>query len=188
MKLRILPLTKDNWNDFEKLFGPRGACEGCWCMSWRLHAAEYKKMKGEKNKMAMKKLVKKSSPGLLAYLVKEPVGWCAVAPRQEYPRFENSRVLQPVDEQPVWSVSCFFINKKFRNQGLSLHLLRAAVKKAFDSGATIVEGYPVEPRKNKMADVFVWTGLASVFKKAGFSEVARRSETRPIMRFEKKQE
>lgn len=37
-----------------------------------------------------------------------------------------------------------------------------------------------------MPDVFVWTGLASVFKKAGFNEVLRRSEGRPIMRFYKK--
>lgn len=182
MKFSFQPLTSKNWKDFELLFGPKGACEGCWCMSWRLRAADYKRMRGDENKKAIKNLVKKSSPGIIAYTDGKPAGWCAVAPRNEYLRLENSKVLQPVDDKPVWSVSCFFIAKEFRNKGLSSKLLKAAVDFAFSNGANIIEGYPVEPKKGKMADVFVWTGLSSVFKKAGFKEVARRSETRPIMR------
>ncbi|MGH2552978.1 MAG: GNAT family N-acetyltransferase [Chitinophagaceae bacterium] len=179
------PLTSKNWKDFENLFGPNGACEGCWCMTWRFAAAEYKKKKGEGNKKAMRELVKKTPPGIIAYEEKKLAGWCAVAPRIEYVRLENSRVLKPVDDKLVWSVSCFFIAKHFRKKGLSAKLLKAAVDFAFSNGAQIVEGYPVEPRRGKMADVFAWTGIASVFTKAGFKEVARRSETRPIMRIEK---
>ena len=48
--------------------------------------------------------------------------------------------------------------------------------------AKIVEAYPVEPKTSPMPDVFAYTGIASVFQEAGFREVARRSETRPIMR------
>ena len=184
MKFSFQPLTSKNWKDFEVLFGPKGACEGCWCMTWRLHAAEYKKKRGEGNKKAMRELVKKSSPGIIAYVGNKPAGWCAVAPRTEYVRLENSRVLKPVDDKPVWSVSCFFIDKEFRKKGLSSKLLKAAVEFAFSKGAEIVEAYPVEPRKGMMADVFAWTGIASVFTKTGFKEVARRSETRPIMRIE----
>jgi GNAT superfamily N-acetyltransferase len=185
MKFSFQPLSAKNWKDFEMLFGPKGACEGCWCMSWRLRAAEYKKMKGEANKKAIKELAKKSSPGIIAYADSQPAGWCAVAPRNEYIRLENSKVLQPVDDKPVWSVSCFFIAKDFRNRGLSAKLLKAAVEFAFTNGADIIEGYPIEPKKGRTADVFAWTGISSVFRKTGFKEVARRSETRPIMRIEK---
>ena len=65
-------------------------------------------------------------------------------------------------------------------------MLKAATDFAFEKGATIVEGYPIDVKKGRMPDVFVWTGLASVFKEAGFKEVLRRSEGRPIMRFYKK--
>jgi hypothetical protein len=34
-----------------------------------------------------------------------------------------------------------------------------------------------------MPDAFAWTGISAAFQSAGFKEVARRSETRPIMRF-----
>jgi hypothetical protein len=48
----------------------------------------------------------------------------------------------------------------------------------------MLEGYPVEPREGLVPVVFVWTGLASAFRKAGFREVLRRSPTRPIFRLE----
>jgi GNAT superfamily N-acetyltransferase len=91
-------------------------------------------------------------------------------------------VLKPVDEKPVWSVSCLFVRRDFRRQGISARLIAEAAKFAARQGARIVEGYPVEPRTAKSADAFVWTGLASSFLAAGFREVARRSATRPIMR------
>jgi GNAT superfamily N-acetyltransferase len=107
-----------------------------------------------------------------------------VAPREVYSALERSRVLQPVDAQPVWSISCLFVKKGFRRQGISAKLLRAAVDFAASQGATLVEGYPSEPTSDKMADPFLWHGIASSFRAAGFKEVARRSATRPIMRLE----
>jgi hypothetical protein len=61
-------------------------------------------------------------------------------------------------------------------------LLQAAVALAFSRGAEVVEGYPTDPGGKDMPAPFLWTGLPSAFVKAGFAEVARRSETRPIMR------
>ena len=181
--LRFHPLTAERWPDLEKLFGTRGACGGCWCMYWRLMRPQFERQKGQGNRRAFKKLVANGEvPGILAYAGAEPVGWCGLAPREKYSRLANSRVLQPVDDQPVWSVTCFFVKKEHRAQGVSVALLRSATQHAKKYGAKILEGYPVEPRQDRMADTFVWTGLAAAFLHAGFEEVARRSETRPIMR------
>lgn len=183
--LKFFPLTPDRWSDFETLFGERGACGGCWCMVWRRPRKEYEAGKGAGNKAAMKALVKKQAvPGILAYSKGEPVGWCAIAPRQDYVVLERSRVLKAVDDVPVWSISCLFVAKEFRGQGVSVALLKAAVKFAGEHGATVVEGYPVEPKKEKMPAVFAWTGVPSAFVQAGFSEHHRGSPTRPIMRIE----
>jgi GNAT superfamily N-acetyltransferase len=152
-------------------------------MYWRIKRAEFEKQKGEKNKRAMKKMVQEGFvPGLIGYLEEEPVGWCSLGPREVFPVLARSRILKPIDDRQVWSVVCFFIQKKFRRKGLSVALLKSAVDYARMQGARIIEGYPVEPRK-KMADVFVWTGLAGTFKDVGFEEKARRSPTRPIMRY-----
>jgi GNAT superfamily N-acetyltransferase len=181
--LTFRPLSEKNWSDLEALFGPRGASGGCWCMWWKLRRSEYEKQKCAGTKRAFRKIVASGAPtGVLAYAGGQPVGWCAVAPREAYPVLGNSRVLKAVDEQPVWSVTCFYIPRARRRSGLTAPLLDAACKFAGRQGAKIVEGYPVDPRSGSTADAFAWTGLVSAFRKARFKEVARRSPGRPIMR------
>ncbi len=180
--LEFHPLTPRRWKDFEQLFTARGACGGCWCMWWRLTQSQFERQKGAGNKRAMKRVVDSGDvPGLLAYGEGEPIAWCCVAPRERFSRLERSRILKPVDDQPVWSIVCFFIARPYRRRGLSVKLLRAAVRYARAHGAKIVEGYPIDPNED-YADAFAHTGLASAFAKAGFAEVLRRSKTRPIMR------
>ena len=152
-------------------------------MSWRLPRAEFERQKGECNRAALRRLVADNAePGILAYQDGEPVGWCAVAPRGVYPALERSRILAPVDSKEVWSVSCMFVSKPYRNQGVSVGLLKAAVRFARDRGAKIVEGYPQDLGQSKLPDAFVWTGISQSFVRAGFKEAARRSPKRPIMR------
>jgi GNAT superfamily N-acetyltransferase len=181
--LECHPLTAGRWADLERLFGERGACGGCWCMVWRLPRKQWEAQKGAGNREALRALVEGGeTPGLLGYQGGRPVGWCAVAPRPSYPALGRSRVLAPVDDEPVWSVSCLFVDKGHRRKGVSVRLLRAAVEFVRGRGGRVVEGYPVEPAQESAPAAFVWTGLASAFLAAGFVEVARRSPTRPIMR------
>lgn len=152
-------------------------------MWWKLKRKEFDALKGEGNRKALWQEIHGGGvPGLLAYVGSEPLGWVAVAPRDAYPTLERSRVLGRVDAEPVWSVVCFFVARAFRKRGITVRLLEAAARYAGERGATIVEGYPVEPKQGSTADAFAYTGLASSFRRAGFVEVARRSDTRPIMR------
>ncbi len=180
---QFFPLTAPRWDDFETLFGKRGACGGCWCTYWRLKRSDFNAMRGEGARAVMRSIVESGEvPGILAYDGDQPVGWCAVAPRAVTPVLERSRILKPVDDQPVWSVTCFFVAKPYRRHGLTVELLKAAACYAREQGARVLEGYPSEPKKTPLPDPFIYTGIASAFRKAGFQEAARRSETRPIMR------
>lgn len=154
-------------------------------MLWRLKRSVFEEQKGEQNKTAFKALVDSGKePGILAYANGKPIGWCALAPRETYSALERSRVLKRLDDKSVWSIVCLFIARPYRRKGVSVELLKAAADYVRKRGGKIVEGYPVEPRKDEMPDAFAWTGLASAFLKAGFVECERRSETRPIMRCE----
>lgn len=182
-KLKFKQLKKETWKDFTTLFGERGACGGCWCMHWRLTSSQFDKLKGDGNKKAMKKLVDKNSTiGIIAYINSKAIGWCSVAPREDFIRLANSKILKPVDEKPVWSIVCFFVNKEYRKQGLSAEIIKGAVEFCKKKKAQIVEGYPVEPYSENMPAAFAWTGFPKAFIKAGFEEVERRSKSRPIMR------
>lgn len=186
MKLSFQPLRREGLGDFAALFGERGACGGCWCMLWRLSRKEFESQKGEGNKRAMKAIVDSGEvPGILAYHEGRAVGWCTVAPRSSYPALSRSRVLKPVDDREVWSVACLYIEKSYRNRGVSTGLLRAAEAYAGAQGARVLEGYPVEPKDGKkIPPSFAWTGIPVAFKRAGFKEVARRFPSYPVMRKE----
>ena len=183
--LSIHPVTPDRWDDVAELFGPSGAYGGCWCMFNRETNREFEKCKGDENRRRLRQLVAEERiPGLLAYRDRTPVGWVSVAPREEYGRLQRSPVSKPVDDVPVWSITCFVIDRHHRDEGVATALLNAAVDYARARGAVAVEGYPVEPRKDRMPDIYAWRGVPSMFSASGFEEIARRSETRPLMRRE----
>jgi len=176
-------LIPESWKDFENLFGPKGACAGCWCMWWRLKRSEFDKQKGEQNKQTMKEIVDSGEiPGIMVYHNDQPIAWCSIAPRENFSLLDRSRMLKAIDDEPVWSIVCLFVKKEFRRKGVSSDLLKTAIKYAREYGAKIIEGYPIDTQTNKYPDVFAATGLYSTFKDIGFEECARRSKTRPIMR------
>jgi len=178
-------LSSDTWNDFVSLFGKNGACGGCWCMYWRLRHRDYEQQKGEGNKHAMYRMVQSGLPlGIIAYSKDVPISWCSIAPREQNIRLENSRTLKRIDDKPVWSITCLFVNKIYRKKGISAMLIEHAVQFAFDSGISTVEAYPVIPKKEKMPDVFAYTGIYSTFIKSGFKEAARFSDYRVIVRIQ----
>ncbi len=181
-KLEVHPLTADRWPDLERLFGPRGACAGCWCMWWRIPRTQWKAEKGEGNRRGLERYVRAGNvPGLLAYDGGAPVGWVAIEPREAYPSLERSRTLARVDERPVWSITCFFVARSHRRRGVTGALVQEAIRHARARGARIVEAYPVDSRR-PLADAWIYTGAASTFRRLGFREAARRSPTRPIVR------
>ena len=152
-------------------------------MWWRAAPREFEKNKGAGNKRAMKKRITAGDiPGILAYYAGEPVGWCSVAPREEFQSLARSRILAPVDDKEVWSVTCLFVRRDFRRRGISARLLDAAARYVAACGGRTVEGYPVDPGTDKEPDAFMSHGLASAFERAKYREVARRSPKRPIMR------
>jgi GNAT superfamily N-acetyltransferase len=184
IKLTFHPLDESRWHDFETLFGERGACGGCWCMSWRSTKSEFEKNKGAGNKRKMKRLVKVGEQiGILAYAGRRPVAWCAVAPREKYIRLEHSRVLKRFDDAQVWSIPCFFLAKEFRRKGLSAEILKGVIQYGRRNGVKILEAYPIYPYSSNMPAAFAWTGFVSSFINAGFRVSKQWSKARPIMRY-----
>lgn len=183
IELSIQPIRRNLWTDLEELFGLNGACGGCWCMYWKLRGKAFDEAKGSGTRQMHKSVVDSGTiTGLLAYAKGEVVGWVAVEPREEYDKLAHSRVLKPVDDKPVWSVTCFYVAKAYRKKGITVKLLKAAVEHVKHQGGKIVEGYPVDAKEDMPAP-FIFTGMASAYQKAGFKEVVRNSPTRPIYRF-----
>lgn len=152
-------------------------------MFWKLRGKAFSENTGDSARQMQKSIVDSGiSPGLIAYADGYPVGWIAVEPRAAYPRLAHSRALKPIDGKEVWSITCFFVARKYRRQGVTVELLKGAIGYVKSKGGKIVEGYPVDTKK-EMPAPFIYTGTASAFRQSGFKEVARNTPSRPIFRY-----
>lgn len=184
-KLEVEPVTRNNWHKFVNLFGPKGACGNCWCMYYRLSKADFNEGKvDDSNKRAIKEIIWNEKPvGLIGLIDNQAIAWCAFAPREDFVKLEKSRVHKRIDDKAVWSIPCFFIDKKFRRSGVSVQLLKGAIEFAKDAGIKIIEAYPAIPTQDKIPDSFAWIGLYKAFERAGFEIVDRTSKNRPMVRY-----
>lgn len=173
MIFEFSPITPKNWSDFEALMESRGAPHNCWCTAWiDVDCKRQKADKSEKKATVKRRVDEGVSVGILAYADKEPIGWCAVAPRETYRALGGDET-----KEHVWSVVCFFIKRAFRGQGLSKVLLREATEHAKLHGARYIEGYPVEPTSPS----YRFMGFIPLFEKADFTFVKNAGTRRKVM-------
>jgi len=179
------PLDPDSWSDLETLFGlPGGSMvRGCWCMYYRRTGkVSVAAAAGEENKRQLRALVDAgTTPGLVGYVDGRPAGWISLGPREDYAKLRRSPVMKPVDDQEVWSVVCTYVVKARRGTGLQHRLLAAGVDFARSRGARVLEAYPVD-KPQRSHDDFMFFGSRSLYERAGFVPVVRRSPTRLVMR------
>lgn len=171
-RLATRPLEPGDWPLVERLFGTNGACGGCWCMWWRvpMGGRTWDAAKGAPNRAALRALVESgTASGVLALDGDEPVGWCAVGPRAQFPRIDRSRALARDWGERTWSLNCLYVPARWRGCGVATALVAAAVALAKARGAAEIEAYPQAVRPGeRQAGAFVWTGVPSLFEAHGF--------------------
>jgi predicted GNAT family acetyltransferase len=186
-RIKLRELAQTDWSVIEQLFGSRGACGGCWCMSWRREKGGklWEESKGEPNRKEFKRLVESGEAlGVLAFDGDVPVAWCAFGKRTVFPRTERMKAYSRTDIDLVWSVNCFFIGRGYRGIGLAEKLLEKAVAGIKRRKGKIIEGYPVPLTKagDKLPAAFAYTGPEIIFKRQGFKLIQKLSASRPLYR------
>jgi GNAT superfamily N-acetyltransferase len=190
--LDIAPLTPDRLADLAALFGQGGDPRFCWCSWYRVRSMDFGSATAEANRRVLERAVGTTgaegrSPGLIAYRDGEAIGWVSLGPREDFERLQQSRVLGPLDDRPVWSIVCFVVAKHARGQGVARALLDAAIVYAAEHGATLLEAYPAETGGGRVSAAQAFKGTVPMFAAAGFEVVERRranraSAPRPIVR------
>jgi GNAT superfamily N-acetyltransferase len=184
-RITVRFLTPDDWPSVAKLFGANGACGGCWCMWWRVPQGGklWQRNQGDKNRDAFRRLIRAGKVhAVLAFAGDEPVGWCSFGPKDSFVRMKRMRSLQHESPEGAWSIVCFYIPSRWRGRGVATALLQASTARAFELGATAVEGYPKVPKEDgsRMPGAFAWTGVPALFRKAGYEEMEREGPERPV--------
>jgi GNAT superfamily N-acetyltransferase len=200
----IRPISPARWDDLVQLFGTRGDPSWCWCQYFLTTGRSYEES-AARNKADLRAQIASAAvpPGLVAYAappapdagttsegVEEgiPVGWVQVGPRTGFPRITQGRdmprVVDDLDDESVWAVTCFVVKVGWRRKGIGGALLAAAVELARASGASALVGHPVDvaARTTRVGGSELYHGAATTFARAGFREVGRTGATRPVMR------
>jgi GNAT superfamily N-acetyltransferase len=173
--------------DFEKLAAKQG---WCWCIYYQRPGPLGKgspKEWARRNRRDKRKLIREGrSHAILVYEGREPVGWCQYGTREELPRIDAGRnyrkVAQPSGEAPLWRITCFFVDRRHRNKGVSKVGLHAALESIGRKGGGTVEAYPVVSRKMAAIPEWRWFGTPSMFEREGFSRVAPLGTSLMLMR------
>jgi GNAT superfamily N-acetyltransferase len=186
--LRIVPLTPERLGDLRALFDEGGDPKTCQCAFWRVRGSGWQDWTKARNATVLEQLAgEHRAPGLVAYDGDRAVGWVSLGPREAFERLERSKVLARVDDRPVWSIVCFVVSKSWRGRGVATALLEAAIDHARTHGATLLEAYPVDASRGRVAAAAAYTGTEGMFERAGFRVVERRqwnatTPVRPIVR------
>ena len=194
--LVVVPANEASWDDVQTVFGERGEAHRCQCQWFKVPASEWRAQTQEDRAEQLRAQTECGYPdaetttGLIAYLDDEPVGWCALEPRTEYPRLLNSRIPwsgrdEDRTDDTVWAVTCFVTRTGYRRRGVSKALAAAAADHARARGARAIEAYPIAA---KPGQEFSWgelyVGSRSMFIAAGFREITRPTERRVVMRID----
>ena len=182
---QIYPVTPDRLDDVADLFNSDGATR-CWCMFFLLNRQGYFTGRRGGNEVVFRELTSQGEVplGLVAYGEEKPVGWVAAGPAPATRR-DRSQVQDPEGPRlcggrgrlagPV-----FFRPGRAGRAGLTRALLTAAVELAGEHGAKAVEGFPLAAGPKGSADGFL--GTEQVFVGCGFTELARLTDRRVVMR------
>ncbi|MGX5771365.1 GNAT family N-acetyltransferase [Microbacterium trichothecenolyticum] len=186
--ITIEPATADRFDDAQHALSGGGDGRSCQCQWWMMTNAEWQKTSLEQRQQLLRDEVDAGPPpALIAYVDGEAAGWVRIGPRMKQVRLGRTRNFtgaseEAWDDASVWAVSCFVVRREHRNQGLNARLLDAAIRYARESGARVIEAYPLDPDAGrKIPSNELFHGVVSTFQEAGFREVARPKPHLAIM-------
>ena len=181
-RFRIKELRRETWPDFERIVEKHnGVWGGCWCTAFHLKRSEEKEWAG-KHKGLKEKLVREDrSHSALVYNGPDVVGWCQFGPPLELPgRMSGYGRLDLAP--PDWRITCFFVDRDHRKEGVSKAALEGALRIIASNGGGTVDGYPIDTRGKPYSTSFLWGGTHSMFTEFGFHPLGALGTSKWIMR------
>ena len=170
MALTSNPLGPDTWPAFARLVEKHdGIFGGCWCISFHLEPGD--KRHGAAAYRAMKRaLVRQGrAHAALVFDGADAVGWCQFGPTAELPNIRSKKAYEEgLGGLPDWRITCFFIDRERRGEGVASFALREALREISRLGGGVVEGYPEDYTGERTSNSFLCSGTLGMFEKAGF--------------------
>jgi GNAT superfamily N-acetyltransferase len=163
-------LTLETWAAFARLVEKHnGIFGGCWCISFHLGPGEGKRTPAEYRAMKEARVREGRAHASLVFDGPNAVGWCQYGPVAELPNIRSRAAYEEgLREPPDWRITCFFIDRERRGEGVAHFALRGALREIARLGGGTVEAYPEDVFGRKVSRSFLCSGTLGMFEKEGF--------------------
>ncbi len=175
MALTSKPLTKATWPAFARLVEKHnGIFGGCWCIAFHLEPGEGKRGPAAYRLMKEERVREGRAHAALVFDGPDAVGWCQFGSPSELPNIRSKKTYEEgLSELPDWRITCFFIDRERRGDGIATLALNEALRYIADLGGGVVEAYPEDYTNEKTSSSFLCSGTLGMFEKSGFRKDRR---------------
>ena len=169
MPYSILPLDTSTWNAFAELVERNnGIFGGCWCIGYHPECGQR-----ELNYREVKEDRVKTGRAHAALVIDESghaQGWCQYGGPEELSNIKHRREYdKDAPPLPEWRITCIFVDKKHRSQGIARAALEGALDHIAQSGGGLVEAIPEVTDGREAQGRFLFSATAELFDQFGFS-------------------
>jgi GNAT superfamily N-acetyltransferase len=170
MSLSSRPLSPETWPDFARLVEKHhGIFGGCWCIAFHLNPGEGHRGAAAYRAMKEARVREGRAHAALVYDGPNAVGWCQFGPTSELPNIRSKKAYEEGrGKLPEWRITCFFVDRERRGEGVASRALEEAVREIGRLGGGTVEGYPEDHAGKRISSSFLCSGTLGMFEQAGF--------------------
>ena len=179
----VRPLDETAWPDFARLVERHnGVWGGCWCMAFHPEGVGRGKPAAQNQAEKACRVREGRAHAALVYDGATCVGWCQFGSPDELPRIKNQRDYRAgLTVLPDWRITCFFVDKAYRGQGVTSAALTGALDEIARLGGGTVESYPEDVAGRSVSGSFLHNATVSLFERHGFERTRRLGKNRWIV-------
>lgn len=174
MRYTIRPLDASTWGDFAELVERNnGIFGGCWCIGFhpeRFHRDD--DYPGNRNAKEARVRDGRAHAALVFDEDGNTQGWCQYGSPDELPAIKHRREYEKdAPPRPDWRITCFYVDKKHRGQGIARAALGGALEQIAEAGGGIVEAISEVTAGREAAGRFLFSATVELFEDHGFTRL-----------------
>jgi GNAT superfamily N-acetyltransferase len=170
MQYSTRPLDASTWAAFAELAERNnGVYGGCWCMAYH---PEVSRTAAAHNRAAKERRVRegRAHAALVFDDTGTAQGWCQYGSPAELSAIKHKREYDKGPPPPPdWRITCVFVDKRHRGQGIARVALDGALDQIAQLGGGLVEAISEVTTGREAQDRFLFSATVELFEQNGFT-------------------